>query len=219
MVQRFHHVKEELREHLPYTIFSVAIGIAVLGVFTFMAKLLEADIIEPSHGLYHVFHPLHILFSAAATTAMFWRHSKKLFNAIIIGFIGAVGVCGISDIFMPYISGYLLGVEKMHLHICIIEHFMVILPFVIIGIILGLLVSPNTHKSTIFSHSGHVLTSSMASILYLVSYGLTEWIHVIGMLFFYMVLAVIIPCCASDIVFPVLLSGKNLNCTKHDCCS
>ncbi len=112
-----------------------------------------------------------------------------------------------SDILMPYISGWLLGV-KMELHICIIKHPMVILPFAAMGIFLGLVVSTETHKSTIFSHADHVLVSSMASILYLISYGLSEWIHVVGLVFIYMVLAVIIPCCTSDIVFPLLLTEK-----------
>lgn len=212
------HIKEELKEHLPYTIFSVAGGVALLGVFTFFSNLSQSDISESSHQLYHIFHPLHILFSAATTTAMFWRYKKKMIKAAIVGFVGAVGVCGISDIVMPYFSGYLLGMEHMHLHICIIEHPMVILPFAFTGIVVGMLVPPESHKSTIFSHSAHVLISSMASILYLVSYGLTEWMSVIGLLFFYMVLAVVIPCCASDIVFPLLFSGKETRCTKHEGC-
>lgn len=207
------HLKEELREHLPYTIFSVAVGMTIVGFLTFAAELMQTSMTEPAHELYHIFHPLHILFSAAATTAMFWRHKKRLLTAVIIGFAGSIGICGISDIFIPYIAGNLLGVQ-MELHICIISHPMVIVPFAVVGLILGLLVSPTTHKSTIFSHTAHVLASSMASILYLVSYGLTEWIHVVGMVFVYMVLAVIIPCCASDIIFPVCLAhGKDCGCS------
>ena len=207
MRDHLHRLKEELQEHLPYTIFSVAVGMAILGMLTFVAELLGAKMADSSHGLYHVFHPLHMLFSAAATTAMFWRHERKFIKAVVIGFFGAVGICGISDILMPYISGSLLGVE-MELHICIIKHPMVIIPFAAIGIFLGLVAPTETHKSTIFSHSAHVLVSSMASILYLVSYGLSEWIHVVGLVFIYMVLAVIIPCCTSDIIFPLLLAGK-----------
>jgi len=45
----------------------------------------------------------------------------------------------------------------------------------------------------------------MASILYLVSYGLTDWIHVIGAVFVLIILAVIIPCCFGDIVFPLMV--------------
>jgi hypothetical protein len=208
MGNQMRHILGELREHLPYSIFSVAFGIIVLGLLTFVAEIMgSGDISGPSRGLFHVFHPVHLLFSATATTAMFWRHEKRLLKAVIIGFVGSVGICGISDVFIPYIAGLLLGV-KMHLHICIIEHPSFILPFVIVGIFTGFIVPDTTQKSTIFSHAAHVLVSSMASILYLIGFGLTEWIHVAGMVFIYMVLAVIIPCCTSDIIFPLLLTKK-----------
>ena len=113
-------------------------------------------------------------------------------------------------IFIPYIAGFLLGVE-MHLHVCIVEHPTFILPFVLTGIFAGFVIPDTTQKSTLFSHAAHVLVSSMASILYLIGFGLTEWIHVAGMVFIYMVLAVIIPCCTSDIIFPLLIAKKTEN--------
>lgn len=202
------HIFSELREHLPYSIFSVAVGLIILGFLTVSLKILGvSDLSSASKDLFHIFHPVHILFSATATTAMFWRHDKRFVKAIIIGFIGSVGICGISDIFMPYIAGFLLGV-KMGLHICIIEHPGLIFPFVTTGILAGLIVPDTTQKSTIFSHAGHVFVSSMASIFYLIGFGLTQWIQVAGMVFVYMVLAVVIPCCTSDIIFPLVLTSK-----------
>lgn len=209
---RIRHLLHELKEHLPYTFFSVAIGIVIIGILTFVSEVFgSGDISLPSQGLFHIFHPLHVLFSAAATAAMFYRYERRVFKASLIGFIGSVAICGISDTFLPFISGILLGV-KMHLHICILEHPHIILPFAVSGIFAGLLLPDNTHKGTIFSHSGHVLISSMASILYLIGFGLTEWLHVVGMVFVYMALAVIIPCCTSDIVFPLLLTTRR--CTQ-----
>jgi len=206
MVNKFMHVVDELREHLPYSIFSVAIGMMFLGILTFISGIFgTGDISDPSKELFHIFHPVHLLFSATATTAMFWRHDKGFVKAIVIGFIGSIGICGISDIFIPYLSGILLGV-KMKLHICIIEHPSLILPFLITGIFAGFIVPDTTHKSTIFSHTAHVLVSSMASILYLIGFGLTEWVHVAGMVFVYMLLAVILPCCTSDIIFPLIFA-------------
>ena len=204
MKRQFRHILGELQRHLPYTIFSVAVGMMALGVLTVLIEAKKFP--QASQNLFHVFHPLHLLFSATATTTMFWRHNKKLFKAVSIGFVGSVGICGISDIFIPYIAGCILGV-KMQLHICIIAHPMLILPFVFFGIFMGF-VLPIVIQSTIFSHATHVLISSMASIFYLVSFGLTEWIPVGGMVFIYMVLAVMIPCCTSDIVFPLLLVKK-----------
>jgi len=201
---QFRHILEELQHHLPYTIFSVAVGMVALGVLTVLIEAKEFP--QASQNLFHVFHPLHLLFSATATVAMFWRHDKKILKAVSIGFVGAVGICGMSDIFIPFVAGYLLGV-KMHLHICIIAHPMLVLPFVLFGLCMGF-VLPAMLESTIFSHAAHVLISSMASIFYLVSFGLTDWIPVSGMVFIYMVLAVMIPCCTSDIVFPLLLVRK-----------
>ena len=204
MKTKFRHILEELQQHLPYTIFSVAVGMVALGVLT---VLIEANKFpQASQNLFHIFHPLHMLFSATATTAMFWRHDKKILKAISIGFIGAAGLCTLSDIFIPYVAGYLLGV-KMHLHICILADPMLVLPFLFFGIFMGF-VLPTVVESTIFSHAAHVLISSMASIFYLVSFGLTEWIPAGGMVFIYMVLAVMIPCCTSDIIFPLLLIEK-----------
>lgn len=208
MGRQLRHIRMELQEHLPYTIFSVAAGMVVLGVLTYIATLLKAtEISQATQGLFHLFHPIHLLLSATATTAMFWRYERRFIKAAVVGFIGAVGICGISDVIIPYVAGSLLGV-RMHLHLCIVEHLMFILPFVIAGIFAGFVIPSTTEKSTIFSHAAHVLVSAMASILYLVSFGLGEWIEVAGMVFVYMVLAVIIPCCMSDIVFPLLLTKK-----------
>mgnify|MGYP001091982069 CR=1 FL=1 len=201
MSRQFRHILEELQQHLPYTIFSVAVGMVALGILTVVIEPQRFP--QASQNLFHVFHPLHLLFSATATTAMFWRHDKKIAKALSIGFAGAIGICGISDILIPFIAGYLLGV-KMHLHICVIVHPMLILPFVFFGLFMGFIL-PAMLESTIFSHAAHVLISSMASIFYLVSFGLIEWIPVGGMVFIYMVLAVMIPCCTSDILFPLLL--------------
>ena len=204
MKTQYRHILEELRKHLPYTIFSVAVGMMALGVLTVLIEAKKFP--QASQNLFHVFHPLHILFSATATTAMFWRHDKKILKAVSIGFVGAVGLCSISDIFIPFVAGHLLGV-KMHLHICILAEPMLVLPFLFFGIFMGF-VLPAVVESTIFSHAAHVLISSMASIFYLVSFGVTEWIPVGGMVFIYMVLAVMIPCCTSDIVFPLLFVKK-----------
>lgn len=204
MVSRFKDAWHELKGHLPYTIFSVAAGLIIVGLLTVL--IVPATFSTQAQKLFHLFHPIHVLLSATATTAMFWRHDKKIFKAILVGFIGAVGLCGISDIFLPFVAGHLLGI-KMQLHICPVEHYALILPFVLLGIFTGLLVSTMS-QSTFLSHAAHVFVSSMASILYLVSFGLTNWIAMAGMVLIYMVLAVMIPCCTSDIIFPLFLAEK-----------
>lgn len=156
--------------------------------------------------LFHLFHPLHMLFSAAATTAMFWRYDQRFVRAIIIGFIGAVGVCGLSDIIIPHAAVVLLG-QQMAMHICVIEHPGMVLPFAAIGIGVGLIAAIGVTGSTFYSHSLHVFISTMASIFYMVhAYGRLEWIDQIGWLFVFLLIAVVGPCCFSDIIFPVAMT-------------
>ena len=69
-------------------------------------------------------------------------------------------------------------------------------------------------RSTLFSHSLHVFSSTMASIFYLIGpFGRTAWIDVLGVVFLLIVLAVMIPCCVSDIVFPLAMTRSAR--TKH----
>ncbi|NLW09694.1 MAG: hypothetical protein GX036_07520 [Firmicutes bacterium] len=206
-MKKLAHIREELRAHLPYTIFSSAFGLIMVGILSFVAFFFdEARFPEASAGLFHIFHPVHVLLSATATTAMFWRHEKKLLKAVLVGLFGSVVICGISDVFIPFISGRILGVA-MDLHICLFEHPGIVLPFAAAGVFVGITAPAVIRETTAFSHAMHVFISSMASILYLVSYGLTNWMEHFGMVFFFNILAVLLPCCISDIVFPLLFCG------------
>lgn len=198
------HIISELLEHLPYSIFGVIIGIVMMGLLTFVAISLNTKHLLPNAAeeLFHVFHPIHILLSALVTTAMFWKHERRFLKALLVGLIGSIAICGVSDILLPYLGGKLFG-RQMHLHICILEHPNIIIPFAFIGVLFGFLVPSTIEKSTEFSHSMHVLVSSMASILYLISFGITDWIHMIGGIFLITIVAVMLPCCLSDIVFPL----------------
>jgi len=226
--QNLGYVGTELRRHLPFSVFSVAAGIVVLAFLTAVIYSVGGDLgppheqtvpvearaphehaheqvfASPAGGLFHVFHPVHLLFSAVATTAMFWRYERQLWKAIVTGFVGAVVICSLSDIFFPYVGGLLLG-APMGFHVCIIDHPGLVLPFVFVGIAMGLLAADAVKASTFISHSAHVFTSSMASILYLVTYGLGDWMEHIGGVFLVVVVAVMVPCCISDIVFPLLV--------------
>ena len=173
---------------------------------------------QASHVTFHVFHPIHMLFSAVATTAMFWRYERKLLKAVIVGLVGSLGVCSVSDVFMPFLSGMILGAKGMSFHWCLVQHPMLILPFAVVGVAVGLIAADAVRHSTYFSHSAHVAVSSAASIMYLVSFGLTNWAEQLGSVFILMVLAVLIPCCFSDIIFPLLVAckdGKICACPAH----
>lgn len=207
----------ELAHHLPYSIVGVTTAIILVGLLTFIAKVAGNSTVLPeaSADLFHVFHPSHILFSAVTTTAMFWKHdNQSVLKAIMIGFFGSVTICGISDIFIPFLGGLLLG-AKMHIHVCLIEEPFLIFPFALIGVFAGFMVNTAFEHATEYSHSIHVFLSSTASVLFLIGFGLSDWSHQIAQVFLITIFAVMIPCCLSDIVFPLLCTHKYC-AHKHD---
>jgi len=209
---KLRYVLVELGYHLPYSIFGITVGLIAMGILSFFAILMRAESLLPaaSSELFHVFHPAHVLISAVATTAMFWKHEKRILKAAVIGFVGSVTLCAISDIFLPIIGGTILSSEML-VHICALKEPGLVFPFAVIGVTAGLLITKSFEKSTQYSHSAHVFVSSAASILYLLGFGLTDWIHSIGAVFLVIIVAVMIPCCASDIVFPLACVHRNCN--------
>jgi len=159
-----------------------------------------------------VFHVLHLMLSAIATTALFYRYDSSIIKSVLVGFTGTIIWCTSSDVLLPYLAAEVIGMD-IYMHICIYEHPTVVIPFVVMGIFAGLLF----HKSkTHYIHGGHVMISCLASVLYLYGYssGIETWMYI--PLFFSMIVAVVIPCCMSDIVYPLLLAkGKD----KHFSCS
>ncbi len=199
------YILEELKKHIPYSVLSSVFALAVVGVLTVVYGLIDiARLPEAAENMFHLFHPVHMLLSATATTAMFWKHERRLFKAILIGFFGAVVLCGLSDILIPFFGAGLLGIS-LELHICILEDPLLVLPFLVIGIFTGIVAAENITRVTFFSHTAHVFVSSIASVLYLIAFGLANWIAFAGAVYVLVFLAVVIPCCLSDIVFPLLL--------------
>ena len=206
-------LRRELLEHAPFSVSSVAIGLVCAGVLSYVAPIPEElghaghdHDVHTGYSLFHLFHPVHTFFSAAATTAMFWRYDQRAFKAMLVGLFGSIVVCGVSDILFPHCSLIYLG-RQTPLHVCVLEHPELIIPFAVIGMLVGLGAARTVANSTLFSHSLHVLASTMASIFYLVApYGRVEWFGELGRLFVLVTVAVMIPCCLSDIVFPLLMA-------------
>lgn len=167
---------------------------------------------SPSIGflmLFHLFHPAHILFSAIATTAMFYKYDKNLFKSIIIGSLGSIVICTVSDALVPIATTKIMGYSSP-IHLCIVESPLQVVPFALIGVLLGLAaVLSGSVNSTITSHSVHVLTSTMATLFYTIAYtGKLVWINQIGIVFFMTVIAVGGICCLSDVIFPLMFTKE-----------
>lgn len=202
-------ILKEFRHHGPFTLLGAAIGVALLFLLQhFVPNALDS---ERAEALFEFSHPLHVVLSALVTAAVYKnyrgkpKHSRTGMLAIVlVGYFGSIGVATLSDCFVPYWTELLLGIEDAHLHLGIVEMPMVINLAALLGIGAAFF-SSSTH----FPHGGHVLLSTAASLFHIVrahpeTFSLGESLVII----FFLFVAVWIPCCLSDIVFPLLFTRK-----------
>lgn len=188
----------ELKRHAPFTAFGALSGVILMGIMILVGLSYGTP-----HIIFHVLHPLHIVLSALVTTAMYRRYRGGVAVAVGIGFVGSIAICSTSDIVFPYIGGVLLGLP-ITLHVCFIEHTWLITLSALAGIAIGLLWS-----RTRFPHAGHVLLSTYSSLFYFTTFGTpADWIPLLPLIFPILFIAVWVPCCVSDIVFPLLFVRK-----------
>ena len=151
-------------------------------------------------------HPLHVLLSALVTTAMYRLHSKGgLLRIIIIGYVGSIGIATLSDSLLPFAGEWLLDLPHRGLHLGFIEKWWLVNPLAAAGIALGFVLS-----HTKIPHAGHVLLSTWASLFHVLM-ALGASIDVVSAILIavFLFLAVWIPCCTSDIIFPLLWIKKD----------
>ncbi|MHC4351860.1 MAG: hypothetical protein ACYS0H_03995 [Planctomycetota bacterium] len=96
-------------------------------------------------------------------------------------------------------------------HIGFIEGWYIVIPAAIAGVLLAYF-KPKTK----FPHAGHVLLSTWASSFHMLMAmgGDVSWLKMIGS-FGFLFLAVWIPCCFSDIVFPLLFVKSGVEVAHH----
>ena len=194
------NVGKELRAHAPLTALGVLVGIALMGVIVYTG--LPADV---SAALFWTFHPLHVLLSALATAAMYRRHNPgRLWATILVGYAGAVGIATVSDCLIPYAGEWLLSLPNRGAHIGFVEKWWLVNPLAIAGCVLGY-VWPRTK----LPHASHVFLSTWASLFHM-TMALGDQLSPMTMatIVIFLFLAVWLPCCTSDIVFPLLFAQK-----------
>jgi len=196
---------EELREHAPFTIVGALTGIVLVGVFQKFPR-------DVSYNAFYVFHPIHVLLSALATASMYERHKCPDFRGkchkgmlLFIGYVGAIGVATLSDSLIPYLGETLLNMPHRQVHIGFIEKWWLVNPLAIIGIMIAYY-SPQTK----FPHYGHVLLSTWASIFHILMAAGSgvSWLLYLP-IFIFLFVSVWLPCCISDIVFPLLFVRRS----------
>ena len=194
-------IASELKSHAPFTAFGAVTGIIVMVIIVFGNFL--SQISPHSEQVFYVLHPAHVFLSALVTTSLYVRYGKrKIWLAVLIGYTGSIGIATLSDSIIPYVGETLLDLPNRGIHIGFIEEPMLTNPVAFLGIAIGY-----WRPITRFPHAGHVLLSTWASLFHIImALGQTlSWIQVIAILLF-LFLAVWIPCCVSDIVYPVLFA-------------
>jgi hypothetical protein len=210
-------IGRELWHHIPFTAAGAVTGILAMVIITQVnvhPNALEA--------LYYTFHPLHLLLSATVTTALYRKHkSSPLWITIPICYLGPLVIGTLSDAIIPFAEGSSVNllisfelpfIETTRMPFIGVPEWIMVNGALFLGIGIGYL-KPNTK----FPHMWHILLSTWASLLYFSTFGTVNWLAELprlALLFVFLFVAVWIPCCFSDIVFPLLWTGRE-STTEH----
>jgi hypothetical protein len=201
-------ILKELKAHAPFTFLGALSGVIIFFLLRHSSEGL-------SFKLFYTFHPLHVFLSAFITTSMYKLHKKSpsLVKLFLIGFIGSIGVATLSDSILPFLGETLLKLPHRELHLGFVEKWYIVDPIAVLGILLAYF-WPNTK----FPHSAHILVSTWASLFHIMmsingaAINLPLYFEILFLLF----LSVWLPCCFSDIVFPLLfVKGHDVGCSCH----
>lgn len=205
---RWRLIGKELARHAPFTAFGALTGIAFIIIVVFPGFL--GQISPVSETIFYVLHPAHVLLSAVVTTALYRLRGKgRLWAVVLIGYTGSIGIGTLSDSIIPYLGEVFLDLPRTEIHIGFIEEPLLVNGAALLGVAIGY-----WRTITRFPHAGHVLVSTWASLFHIImASGLTlNWIQILA-IFFILFLAVWVPCCFSDIVYPLLFVRRGHN---HD---
>ena len=209
---RLKQVGAELKAHSPFTLFGALTGIAMMLLFRNISH-------QASYGLFYIFHPIHVVLSAMITASLFRLHEKtKGFLIVaIVGYVGAIGTATLSDSILPFFGEEIMGIvvpteaavhsheveahEERELHIGFIEEWYLVNPAALLGILIAYFLPRSK-----MPHAFHILISTWASSAHIMMNTLQPFTAVLLLGFFIVLfIAVWLPCCFSDIVFPMLL--------------
>jgi hypothetical protein len=240
ILEKIKLIGRELKNHSPFTLLGAVTGILFMWAGQVWFK-------EQAQTLFSIFHPLHVLLSAMVTAALFEIHRKarNFFVILVIGVVGAIGIATLSDCILPFFGESILGAaipshSDMHQdeigeiteadhehedehaeegdshprwHIGFIEEWYLVFPAAIIGVFFAYF-KPRTH----LPHASHVLLSTWASSAHMLmnTHADMTLTLLIGM-FLVLFLAVWLPCCVSDIIFPLLFVGPDGIHEPHAC--
>ncbi|MFC1512513.1 hypothetical protein ACFL4S_00520 [bacterium] len=196
----FRAIAKELEHHAPFTFFGALTGIIFLVFFKNLPD-------NTTHNIFYFLHPMHVVMSALVTASMYKKYKcnnvNKMCNLgtlLFVGYVGSLGIATLSDSIIPYLGELLLGMPNTSAHIGFIEKWWLVNPLAILGICIAYF-----KPMTKVPHSIHVFISTWASTAHIMM-ALNNSVSLVTYLviFLFLFSAVWIPCCTSDIVFPLL---------------
>ncbi|MBN1382166.1 MAG: hypothetical protein JXA41_10850 [Deltaproteobacteria bacterium] len=190
----------ELRSHAPFTLFGTLTGFIIMWIS--LSTQVSRSMFEM---MFWTLHPFHVFLSALVTTGMYRLHGQgKLLPTLMIGYFGSIGIGSLSDCIIPYVGEIFLNMPHRGLHLGFIEKWWLVNPLAFAGIAIA-----SWRPTTKFPHAGHVLLSTWASLFHMtmaLGKGFDFFTAVVIALFLF--LAVWVPCCTSDIAFPLLFAVR-----------
>jgi len=228
--EKIQHIAAELKGHAPFTILGALTGILFMLIFRNIGR-------PHAEVLFTIFHPGHVVLSAMVTASLFAIHrkAKNFVLILIIGYVGSIGIATLSDSVVPYFGESILGlnipahaelhedthndhaedIDNTHsIHLGFIEDWYIVNPAAILGVLIAYFL-PRTK----FPHASHVLISTWASSSHILmntrgDISFAAGAGIFGLLF----IAVWLPCCISDIVFPLLFVKSDLTLVESCVC-
>jgi uncharacterized membrane protein len=214
---RLKQVGIELKAHSPFTLFGAVTGIALMVLFRNMSH-------QESYRLFYIFHPIHVVLSAMVTASLFRLHqkTKKFLIVLLVGYIGSIGTATLSDSILPYFGEEILGAvipteaavhshgvetgaadghNEKKWHIGFIEEWYLVNPSALLGVLIAYFLPRSK-----MPHAFHILISTWASAAHIMmnTFQPMSAVLILGFIIV-LFIAVWLPCCFSDIIFPMLL--------------
>lgn len=233
----------ELKAHSPFTAAGALLGI----LFMLLFKDIEKHNALRLFAVFHPLHVVLSAMVTAALFKLH-RKASNFVVILVIGYVGSIGIATLSDCILPYFGQSILGAaipthaalhvghdaeteshpedddhlhgpacehgHKAHLHLGFIEEWYLVNPAALLGIALAYF-----RPSTKVPHAAHILISTWASASFMLmsspeNMGLPLLIGMFVALF----VAVWLPCCVSDIIFPMMfVRADGVHVGHHSC--
>lgn len=197
----------ELSNHIRFTILAVFIAavLIVIARFTFLPSTTNRLI---SENLFEGFFVSHLFFASLTPAALFSRYKTGLLIGLGLAIATSAVTCSLSDVVFPYLGGIFLQ-YTMDFHLCIIDEPVLSWTFIITGSVIGYFLTQYVRKLSRYTHTAHILLSSLAAGLYLISFGV-GLLSVKALLFIpILIFSVLIPCVMNDIGVPSLIVSSS----------